>query len=135
MTDRIQEKRLQGKVEDLDKENSRLRAEVSLLNGSLRQEREEHEKLVDLLKTKPTKVKVKKRVGILRLAAVGGAAYVFGAKAGRERYDRIRTWFDEMRGKAADAGEEAMSTMTNAASPTKPSSTGSTPPSTATGLS
>jgi hypothetical protein len=118
VTDRIQEKRLHGKVEDLDKENSRLRAELSLLSGSLQQERDEHEKLVDLLRAKPTKVKVKKRVGILRVAAVGGAAYVFGAKAGRERYEQIRAWFDEMRGKAVDAGEDAMPTVTNAASST-----------------
>lgn len=124
VTDRLQEKRLHNKVEDLDKENGRLRSELSLLSGSLQQEREEHEKLVDLLKAKPTKVKVKRRVGILRVAAVGGAAYIFGAKAGRERYDQIRAWFDDMRGKAADAGEDAMSTMKDAASTVEPTTLG-----------
>jgi len=126
VTDRIQEKRLHDKVEDLDKENGRLRAQVQLLSGNLQEERHEHDQLVDLLKAKPTKVKVKRRVGILRVAAVGGAAYVLGAKAGRERYERIRTWFDEMRGKAAGAGEEAMSTVTNAASSKDQPSSGST---------
>ncbi len=39
-----------------------------------------------------TKVTAKPRSGLLRLIVVGGAAYVFGTKAGRERYDQISAW-------------------------------------------
>jgi hypothetical protein len=116
VTDRIQDKRLHGRVEDLDKENTRLRAQVQMLSGDLKHEREEHEELVGLLKARPSKetVKVKRRGGMIRLLAIGGAAYVLGAKAGKERYEHIRGWFTDMRERAAGAGQEAMSSMTGA---------------------
>jgi len=116
MTDRIQEKRLHGKVEELDKENTRLRAQVQVLSGDLKHERDEHEELVDLLKARPTKetVKMKRKGGLLRVLAIGGAAYVLGAKAGKERYDQIKGWFTNMRERAAGAGQDTMSSMTDA---------------------
>ena len=39
-----------------------------------------------------TKVTAKPRGGLLRLIVVGGAAYIFGTKAGRERFDQISAW-------------------------------------------
>jgi len=116
VTDRIQEKRLHGKVEELDRENTRLRAQVELMSGDLQQQRDEHEQLVGLIKAKPAKVKVKRRGGFLRILAIGGAAYVLGAKAGKERYEEIRGWFASMRERAAGASEEAMSSATEAIS-------------------
>jgi hypothetical protein len=114
VTDRIQEKRLHGRVEELDKENTTLRAQVQMLSGDLKHEREEHEELVDLLKTRPTKetVKVKRRGGMLRVLAIGGAAYVLGAKAGKERYEQIKDWFSVMRERAAGAEQETMRSVT-----------------------
>jgi len=121
VTDRIQEKRLHGRVEDLDKENTRLRAQIQMLSGDLKHERDEHEELVDLLKTRPAKetVKVKRRGGLLRILAIGGAAYVLGAKAGKERYEQIKDWFAAMRDRAAGTGQDPMSGMTDAQSTMK----------------
>jgi hypothetical protein len=39
---------------------------------------------------------------LMLLLIAGGAAYVAGAKAGRERYDQLRAWFGQMRGRAED---------------------------------
>lgn len=119
VTDRLQEKRLHGRVDELGKENTRLRAQVDMLSSDLKHEREEHEELVDLLKTRPSKetVKVKRRGGTLRVLAIGGAAYVLGAKAGKERYEQIKDWFSLMRERAAGAEQEAMSSMTDSSQP------------------
>jgi hypothetical protein len=50
---------------------------------------------------------------MLRVLAIGGAAYVLGAKAGKERYEQIKDWFSLMRERAAGAEQEAMSSMTD----------------------
>ncbi|HEV8565203.1 MAG TPA: hypothetical protein VGR41_09825 [Actinomycetota bacterium] len=131
VTDRIQEKRLHAKVEDLSEENVRLRAQVDMLSGDLKHERDEHEQLVDLLKARPSKVKVKRRGGILRVIAIGGAAYVLGAKAGKERYESIRGWFGGMRERVAGASEHAMESATetiSSATDTDTKAGGSTTP-------
>ncbi len=39
---------------------------------------------------------------LLRLVIVGGTAYVFGTKAGRERYEQIRTWASSMKDRFGD---------------------------------
>jgi hypothetical protein len=87
-----------------------------MLSGDLKHERDEHEELVDLLKARPSKetVKVKRRGGMLRVLAIGGAAYVLGAKAGKERYEQIKDWFTAMRERAAGAEQETMRSMTDA---------------------
>jgi hypothetical protein len=130
VTDRIHEKRLQGKVEELDKENVRLRAQLELLSGSLKHERGEHDQLVELLKARPSKSKGRRRGGMLRILVIGGAAYVLGAKAGREQYERIRGWFATMRERAAGASDQAMSSATEALSSVTDAATdeGSTTP-------
>jgi hypothetical protein len=35
-----------------------------------------------------------------------GTAYVFGTRAGRERYDEIRSWWDRMRGRAVELKDD-----------------------------
>ena len=37
-----------------------------------------------------------------------GAGYVLGAKAGRQRYEQIRRWFDQARGRAREAADTAV---------------------------
>ena len=49
-----------------------------------------------------TKVTAKPRGGLLRLVVVGGTAYVFGTKAGRDRYEQIRGWFSAMKDRFTD---------------------------------
>jgi hypothetical protein len=49
-----------------------------------------------------TKVTAKPRGGLLRLVIVGGTAYVFGTKAGRDRYEQLRAWASSMKDRLAD---------------------------------
>jgi hypothetical protein len=96
LMDRARERRTASKLASLDAENDRLETEVRTLREQLDSERDE---LRSALKSKPvkTKVKVKRRGGLIRTAIVAGGAYVLGAKAGRERYDQMRSWFRSMK--------------------------------------
>ena len=102
----------------LDRQNMRLREEVSHLRTQLEDERTEAEDLKDVLRSSPKVVEVKKRGGLFRVALVGGVAYVVGTKHGRERYDQIVAWVRSMRTKmernADDMAEAALPQMSNA---------------------
>jgi hypothetical protein len=96
LVDRARERRTTSKLASLDAENDRLETEVRTLRDQLDAERDE---LRQALKAVPgkTKVKVKRRGGIIRTVVFAGTAYVLGAKAGRERYEQMKTWFQSMR--------------------------------------
>jgi hypothetical protein len=81
---------MSAKLGNLDRQNDRLRNEVSVLHSQLDHEREEHEELRDALRSKP-EVKVRK-TGLFRVLVIGGGAYLLGAHAGRERYDEVVRW-------------------------------------------
>ena len=104
-TGRVRERLLSAKLGNLDRQNERLRNEVSVLHSQLDHEREEHEELRDALRSKPKEVKVRKP-GLVRIALIGGGAYLLGAHAGRERYEEVMGWArsmrDRMRGSAED---------------------------------
>jgi len=102
LMDRAHERRAASKLASLDAENERLETQVRTLREQLDAERDE---LRSALKAKPgkTKVKVKRRGGLIRTVAVGGAAYVLGAKAGRARYEQIRSWFRSMKERSTGA--------------------------------
>jgi hypothetical protein len=90
-TGRVRERLLSARLGNLDRQNERLRNEVSALHSQLDHEREEHEEIRDALRSKPKEVKVRKS-GFLRVALIGGGAYLIGARAGRERYDEVVRW-------------------------------------------
>jgi hypothetical protein len=104
-TGRMRERLLSARLGNLDRQNERLRNEVSVLHSQLDHEREEHEELRDALRSKPKEVKVRKS-GFVRVVLIGGGAYLLGAHAGRERYDEVLGWArsmrDRMRGTAED---------------------------------
>ena len=104
-TGRMRERFMSAKLGNLDRQNDRLRNEVSVLHSQLDHEREEHEELRDALRSKPKEVKVRKS-GFVRVVLIGGGAYLLGAHAGRERYDEVVRWGrslpDRMRRKADD---------------------------------
>ena len=97
MTGRVKERWDATRINSLDRQNMRLRDEVALLKTKLEDERTETEDLKDALRSSPKVVKVKKRTGFLRVAVIGGAAYVIGTRAGRERYDQLVEWVRSMR--------------------------------------
>jgi hypothetical protein len=90
MTDRYRDRRMHSRVNNLDRQNTRLRDEVAHLRSDLVDERVQRERLQSALRDKPAVVK--KRGGLLRLLIVGGAGYVMGTREGRERYDQIVNW-------------------------------------------
>jgi len=87
----MRERFLSARLGNLDRQNDKLRNEVSVLHAQLDHEREEHEELRDALRSKPKEVKVRK-TGFVRVLLIGGGAYLLGAHAGRERYDEVLRW-------------------------------------------
>jgi hypothetical protein len=94
------------RIDRLDEENDRLRGELRMTRSQLEREREREQDILDALNRaseRKTKVTSKPRGGLLRLVIVGGTAYVFGTKAGRDRYDQIRGWVSSMKDRFTDS--------------------------------
>ncbi|HXF35979.1 MAG TPA: hypothetical protein VNO17_02225, partial [Actinomycetota bacterium] len=110
MRTRVRERRLSDRAEDADHENERLRTEIRFLRQELDQERGSRERLLALLermaggRSVEVKQRVSKRGGMLRTLVLGGAAYVLGTRAGRERYQQI---MDRVRGFVRSRSEDA----------------------------
>ena len=93
------------RVERLDEENDRLRTELRMTKSQLERERDRQQDVLDALNRaseRKTKVTAKPRGGLLRLVIVGGTAYVFGTKAGHDRYEQIRGWVSSMKDRFGD---------------------------------
>jgi hypothetical protein len=109
VTDRMRARMIAARVGNLDRQNTRLQGEISLLRSELNHEREEHEEFRNALRARSKVVKVKDR-SLLRVLVIGAGAYLLGARAGHERYDQIMTWFrsarDRLRGTAAEVASE-----------------------------
>lgn len=93
------------RVERLDEENDRLRTELRMTKSELERERDRQQDVLDALNRaseRKTKITARPRGGLLRLVIVGGTAYVFGTKAGRDRYEQIRGWFSSMKDRMTD---------------------------------
>jgi hypothetical protein len=127
LMERAKDRRTASKMASLDAENDRLETELRTVREQLDAERDD---LRQALKAKPakTKVKVKRRGGIIRTVVFAGAAYVLGAKAGRERYEQMKTWFQNMKNRpTADTWDPAMpSTSTTDLGRGKAGGTGTT---------
>jgi len=105
MADQWRAARNVKRVERLDEENDRLRAELRMTRSQLEREHEREQDVLDALNRaseRKTKVTAKPRGGLLRLVVVGGAAYIFGTKAGRDRYEQIRSWFFSTKDRLTD---------------------------------
>jgi hypothetical protein len=116
MTGRVKERWDTGRINSLDRQNMRLRDEVSHLKTRLEDERSETEDLKDALRSSPKVVKVKKRGGFLRVVVIGGAAYVLGTRAGRERYDQLLEWTRSMRSKMERNADDVASDLEDTSS-------------------
>ena len=81
----------------------RLKVQNEALREELDRDRNRLSELLDTLGEATSPGIKKHRIRrLITLTSAAGAAYVIGAKAGRQRYDQIRSWFNDMRGK----GEE-----------------------------
>jgi hypothetical protein len=98
----VNEKRLTHGLDKTQRERDRLEAENEVLRGRMAHADQEREHLlhsVDELSgrrpsDKPRKHRLRR---LMVLGAAAGSAYVFGAKAGRERYEEIRERWSALR--------------------------------------
>jgi len=105
---RVRGRRDEHRLEELDRENARLRTELHAATEELGHERERAQEMMDLLRrrTDGVKVKVKRRGGIVRTAIVGGTAYLLGTRAGRQRCDQSMGWVRRVGDRMERAGEK-----------------------------
>jgi hypothetical protein len=110
MSDRLRAIRNAKRLDRLDEENDRLRTELRMTKSQLEHEREHEQDVLEALNRaseRKTEVTTKPRGGLLRLVVVGGAAYVFGTQAGRERYEDIRAWLTSTKDRLTGAQDPA----------------------------
>jgi methyl-accepting chemotaxis protein len=89
MKDRIRRDRSEREMEDVRRENLRLKAEARLLQDELEHDRGDVARLLSAIE-RTTAGKPHRFGRIVALAGAATAAYVMGAKAGRQRYEDIR---------------------------------------------
>ena len=87
--DRARERVVHSRMERLDKDNERLRTEVSLLRGDLNEERSSLKDALKGLEARKVTVKKSRRPHLIRTLLIAGGAYVLGTRDGHERYDQI----------------------------------------------
>jgi hypothetical protein len=107
--DRARERMTHARLEKLDRDNDRLRGEVSLLRDDLQEERDALREALKALGEERVTVRPDRRPHVVRTILVAGTAYLFGTRAGRERYEwivgRVRAMRDSVRGSAEDIPE------------------------------
>jgi hypothetical protein len=91
--ERARGRMVENRLDKVDRENDRLKHEVRMLRDDLQEERGALQRALDALArdehvTVTTKGR-KRRGRFLRIIAIGGGAYLLGARAGRERYEQI----------------------------------------------
>lgn len=90
----------EARLETATDRSERLRQKNRELGAELDRSKAEQERLVDALEKMSEPGGSKHRIRrFFVLSAAAGTAYVVGAKAGRERYEQIRRWWDDMRGR------------------------------------
>jgi hypothetical protein len=97
----VTEKRLSHGLDKSERERDRLKVENEVLRTRVARGDEERERLlgsVDELAARTARSKPRKHRmrTLFVLTAAAGSAYVFGAKAGRARYEEIRERWDSM---------------------------------------
>lgn len=99
--------RLEHRLDEAVRDNHKLRDENERMRTEIHRDDEDRKRMWSTIE-KTTKTRRPSRLrALLMLLIAGGAAYVAGAKAGRERYDQLRAWFDQMRGRAEDVTDAA----------------------------
>jgi len=123
MADRLRVERHDVERRMSDGRRRRLRHKLEATHDELEREREARRALADVLEN----IEGRRRSrGILRLLIVGGAAYLLGSRAGRERYDAVmrkvgeirasmQQRMDDMRATAMDTAQRVPDAMTDAA--------------------
>jgi len=96
--------RLEHKLDDVMRDKARLEQANELLKEEVDRDAREREQMLSAFQKgmRPQRSRFR-RVMVLGLGV--GAAYVYGARAGRSRYEEIMAWADRMRGRANEQAE------------------------------
>ena len=96
--------RLEHKLDDVMRDKARLEQANELLKEEVDRDAREREQMLSAFQkgVRPQRSRFR-RVMVLGLGV--GAAYVYGARAGRSRYEEIMAWADRMRGRANEQAE------------------------------
>ena len=109
--------RIEHKLDDALRDNARLEQTNELLKQELERDDRERDQIWSAVQTG---MRGRTRSGWFRrtlvLGAGVGAAYVWGAKAGRGRYEEIVSWFDRMRGRASVMQDDMQRSLSTKAS-------------------
>ena len=90
-------KRLEHNLDRVREDNSELSIEKKALEERSRQDRDEIDRILGALERVSAKGRRHRVRGLAALTLAAGGAYVMGAKAGRERFDQIKGWWERAR--------------------------------------
>jgi chromosome segregation ATPase len=131
MGDQLRERRLESKLDDIDRENLELKTELRSLRDTVERERETSDDLRGALQKGRT-VKVKRKRHILRTVALAGGAYLLGSRSGREHYEWFTAKVKDLKERVGsqaetieDLAEDPMSSTTPAQTPSTKDGVGS----------
>ena len=97
MTQMAASRMREAKLESATERNERLRMKNEVLNEELKQERAERDRFLEALEKVGSPRKTHRMRGFFLLSTAAAAAYVMGSKAGTERYEQLRSWWNDMR--------------------------------------
>jgi hypothetical protein len=98
--------RLENRLDDAMRDKARLEQANELLKEEVDRDAREREQILSAFQKgmRPQHSRFRR---FMMLGVGVGAAYVYGAKAGRGRYEEILAWFDKMRGRATELQSDA----------------------------
>ena len=107
----VTEKRLHHGLEKTERERDRLKVENDVLRDRMVNADRERERLMhsvdDLAKKRSAKPRKHRLRRLMVLSAAAGSAYVLGAKAGRQRYEELRSRWSSLRDRMQHRGDDA----------------------------
>ncbi|HZD17082.1 MAG TPA: hypothetical protein VE669_02960 [Actinomycetota bacterium] len=106
---------LDARIDRSDRERQRLRAENEALRDRLQAADEERGRWLETIEGLSRRDSRRGRPHRVRRSVVllgtAGSAYVMGTKAGRTRYEQIRSWWRDLRSRASSGEVEPSSSV------------------------
>jgi len=113
ITEGIRDERAAMRERSMDWRQRRLQHKLDAVHDELDREREARRALTDAVSAGS---RGKRSHGFVRILLIGGAAYVLGTRAGRERYDQMTGWFRGIRDRAMTTGKAVQDEATQTVS-------------------
>ena len=106
LRDGVHGRRLEGKLNDAQRENVRWKTEARVLRDEVRDDHGDLSKVLSAIEQSNARQPRHRLRRIVTLVAAAAGAYVMGAKAGRQRYDEISAaWHKMVRNGRSAAGD------------------------------